>query len=133
MTVAANLAANASTKTGLRIEAKGLIRRFKRADGSLLQALGPIDLSLRPGEFFSIVGPSGCGKSTLIDILSGLSAPDGGSVTAEGIAYNGNVPPGVGLVLQEDASFPWLTVSDNVGFGLKRLGRPKGEIDAKVA
>ena len=109
------------------------MRRFTRADGSVLQALGPVDLALHPGEFFSIIGPSGCGKSTLIDIVTGLVAPDEGSVSAEGVLYAGTVPQGIGLVLQEDASFPWLSVWDNVAFGLRRLGRSKQDIDAKVA
>jgi NitT/TauT family transport system ATP-binding protein len=118
-------------KTGMRIDAQGLVRRFTRNDGEILQALGPVDLALSPGEFFSIVGPSGCGKSTLIDILSGLAPPDEGSVSADGVGYRG-VPDGVGMVLQEDASFPWLSVADNVGFGLKRRGRPEEEIRQRV-
>ena len=121
-----------AAKVGLRIDAQGLTRRYTRADGSELHALGPIDLALRPGEFFSIVGPSGCGKSTLIDILTGLAPPDQGTVCADGVPYAGKVPAGVGLVLQEDASFPWLSVWDNVAFGLKRLGRSQRDINARV-
>jgi NitT/TauT family transport system ATP-binding protein len=116
---------------GLRIEATGLVRRYTRADGTVLQALGPLDLTLEPGEFFSIVGPSGCGKSTMIDILSGLAAPDEGRVSADGVPYRG-VPDGVGLVLQEDASFPWLSVRDNVAFGLRRLARRPADLEARV-
>ncbi|HTJ20283.1 MAG TPA: ABC transporter ATP-binding protein, partial [Steroidobacteraceae bacterium] len=116
---------------GLRIEATGLVRRYTRADGTVLQALGPLDLTLEPGEFFSIVGPSGCGKSTMIDILSGLAAPDEGRVSAEGVPYRG-VPDGVGLVLQEDASFPWLSVRDNVAFGLRRLARRPADLEERV-
>jgi len=119
------------TGVGLRIEATGLVRRYTRADGTVLQALGPLDLALEPGEFFSIVGPSGCGKSTMIDILSGLAPPDEGSVSADGVPYRG-VPDGVGLVLQEDASFPWLSVRDNVAFGLKRLARRPADLEARV-
>jgi NitT/TauT family transport system ATP-binding protein len=122
----------ASAGRGLRIDANGLVRRFARADGSVLHALGPIDLALRPGEFFSIVGPSGCGKSTLIDILAGLAAPEEGSASADGVPFAGSVPNGVGMVLQEDASFPWLSVWDNVAFGLKRLGRDTQEIHRRV-
>ena len=68
---------------------------------------------MRRGEFFSVIGPSGCGKSTLIDILSGLSPPTSGAVTFEGRPVTA-VPDGVGIVFQEDASFPWLNVWDNV-------------------
>ena len=87
-----------------------------------LHAMGPIDLELRRGEFFSVVGPSGCGKSTLLDVASGLGRPTDGAVFFEGKAVQGTVPDGVGVVFQEDASFPWLTVAGNVGFGLRRQG-----------
>jgi NitT/TauT family transport system ATP-binding protein len=97
-----------------------------------LHALGPIDLSLMRGEFFSVVGPSGCGKSTLLDVLAGLSAPSGGSVTFEGAPVRGAVPEGIGVVFQEDASFPWLTVADNVAFGLRRDGVDTAEIARRV-
>lgn len=89
---------------------------------STVHALGPVDLELRRGEFFSIVGPSGCGKSTLLDVLAGLSTPTDGIITFEGKRVRGTVPDGVGVVFQEDASFPWLTVRDNIGFGLRRAG-----------
>src|ERR1700682_5664081 len=100
----------------------GVTRYFKK-NGSkeLFHALGPIDLTLMKGEFFSVVGPSGCGKSTLLDALAGLSEPSSGSVTFEGRAVKG-VPDGVGVVFQEDASFPWLNVHDNISFGLRMAG-----------
>src|SRR4051794_15555577 len=65
--------------------------------GMAVHALGPIDLSLRHGEFFSVVGPSGCGKSTLLDVLAGLSKPTTGTAQFEGRAIDG-VPDGVGVV-----------------------------------
>src|SRR5471032_631601 len=71
------------------------------SQGRSLHALGPVDLSLARGEFFSVVGPSGCGKSTLLDILAGLSPPSGGAVLFEDKAVDG-VPEGVGVVFQED-------------------------------
>ena len=79
-----------------------------------LHAMGPIDLDLRRGEFFSVVGPSGCGKSTLLDVASGLGRPTEGKVLFEGKPVRGGVPDGVGVVFQEDASFPWLSVGENV-------------------
>jgi NitT/TauT family transport system ATP-binding protein len=97
-----------------------------------LHALGPVDLALRRGEFFSVVGPSGCGKSTLLEVLAGLVAPSAGTVQFEGKAVGGRVPDGVGVVFQEDASFPWLTVYDNVAFGLRRLGTAAAEVDRRV-
>jgi NitT/TauT family transport system ATP-binding protein len=107
----------------------GVTRRYPGAPP--LHALGPIDLTLGRGEFVSVVGPSGCGKSTLLDVLAGLSAPTSGSVVFEGAPVRG-VPDGVGVVFQEDASFPWLTVADNVAFGLRRDGVAPAEIDRRV-
>ncbi len=97
-----------------------------------VHALGPIDLDLPPGEFFSVVGPSGCGKSTLLDVLAGLNAPSDGTVRFEGKPVAGVVPDGVGVVFQEDASFPWLTVADNVAFGLRRAGMDAAETRRRV-
>ncbi len=97
-----------------------------------VHALGPIDLSIRTGEFFSVVGPSGCGKSTLLDVLAGLSAPTAGAISFEGKTVNGTVPDGVGVVFQEDSSFPWLTVADNVAFGLRRAGVASSEIKRRL-
>jgi NitT/TauT family transport system ATP-binding protein len=97
-----------------------------------LHALGPVDLDLYEGEFFAVVGPSGCGKSTLLDVLAGLNPPTSGTAEFEGKAIQG-VPDGVGVVFQEDASFPWLTVEANVGFGLRRAGVNGAEIGRRVA
>lgn len=96
-----------------------------------VHALGPIDLDLRQGEFFAIVGPSGCGKSTLLDLMAGLSMPTAGTITFEGKLLRG-VPDGIGVVFQEDASFSWLSVWDNVAFGLKRAGIRSAEIKKRV-
>jgi NitT/TauT family transport system ATP-binding protein len=97
-----------------------------------LHALGPLDLALARGEFFAVVGPSGCGKSTLLDVLAGLAEASAGEVRFEGAAVAGGVPAGVGVVFQEDASFPWLTVHDNVAFGLRRAGMDAAEIARRV-
>ena len=97
-----------------------------------VEALGPIDLDLARGEFFSVVGPSGCGKSTLLDVLSGLGRPTSGVVSFEGRRLDGAVPEGVGVVFQEDASFGWLTVRDNVAFGLRRAGLDAAEVKRRV-
>jgi NitT/TauT family transport system ATP-binding protein len=107
------------------------LRGITRLYGSLA-ALGPLDLDLVRGEFFSVVGPSGCGKSTLLDVLSGLGRPNAGSVTFEGKRVDGAVPDGVGIVFQEDASFAWLNVRDNVAFGLRRAGVDGAEIKRRV-
>jgi NitT/TauT family transport system ATP-binding protein len=103
-----------------------------RAGHAAVHALGPLDLALRRGEFFSVVGPSGCGKSTLLDVLSGLAPPSEGQALFEGRPLGSTVPDGIGVVFQEDASFPWLTVSDNVAFGLRRRGTDPAEIRRRV-
>ena len=103
-----------------------------RAGHGEVHALGPISLDLRAGEFFSVVGPSGCGKSTLLDVLSGLAVPSAGTVEFEAKPVRGEVPDGVGVVFQEDASFPWLTVEDNVSFGLRRSGVDAAETKRRV-
>jgi NitT/TauT family transport system ATP-binding protein len=109
---------------------KEVVRRY---DGPpAVQALGPIDLAIQRGEFFSIVGPSGCGKSTLLDVLCGLVAPTSGSVSFEGQELHGEVPDGIGVVFQEDSSMPWLSVRQNVAFGLRTSSLPQKEITERV-
>src|SRR5215471_5077472 len=97
-----------------------------------VHALGPIDLNLAKGEFIAVVGPSGCGKTTLLEILAGLAVPSAGSILFEGRPVRGEVPDGIGVVFQEDASLPWLTVWDNISFGLRREGTDTAEIRRRV-
>lgn len=123
----------AGSSSGWHARVAGVTKVFPAlAERKPVHALGPIDLAVTRGEFFAIVGPSGCGKSTLLDILAGLAAPTEGSVEFENNAILGEVPPGIGVVFQEDASFPWLTVWDNVAFGLRRAGCERGEITRRV-
>jgi NitT/TauT family transport system ATP-binding protein len=103
-----------------------------RAGRPALQALGPLSLELARGEFFAVVGPSGCGKSTLLDVCAGLAVPSSGTVAFEGKPVDGRVPDGVGAVFQEDASFPWLTVHDNIAFGLRQAGHSADAVRADV-
>jgi len=95
-------------------------------------ALGPVSLELRAGEFFSVVGPSGCGKSTLLDVLAGLNPASGGKVEFEGREVGRQVPDGVAVVFQEDASFPWLNVFDNAAFAARRAGVADSEVRERV-
>ena len=102
---------------------EGVTRVYPGSGGQPpVNALGPVDLDLYKGEFLSIVGPSGCGKSTFLELLAGLAEPTAGTIEFEGRAVRGQVPEGVGVVFQEDSSFPWLTVWDNVAFGLENEG-----------
>ncbi len=112
------------------VSLRNVVRRYDGAKP--VHALGPIDLDLARGEFFSVVGPSGCGKSTLLDVLCGLSRPSDGTVAFEGRELRGAVPDGVGVVFQEDASFSWLTVRNNVAFGLRQTALDSAEIARRV-
>lgn len=107
---------------------------FTRPDGSgdPIHALGPIDFDLRQGEFFSVVGPSGCGKSTLLELMIGLTRPSKGQIRFEGRPVDGSCPEGIGVVFQEDASFPWLSVRDNIAFGLRRMTLDRHEQDRRI-
>src|SRR5262249_14652547 len=80
----------------------------------------------------AVVGPSGCGKSTLLELIAGLQSPTEGEVHFEGARLARRVPDGIGIVFQEDASFPWLTVQDNLAFGLRRRGASEQEIASRV-
>jgi NitT/TauT family transport system ATP-binding protein len=112
---------------------RGVTRVFPAVEQQKpLHALGPLDLDLRRGEFFSVVGPSGCGKSTLLDLIAGLARPTAGTITFEGRPVAGEVPDGIGVVFQEDASFPWLSVYDNAAFALRRVGMAETDIRERV-
>lgn len=101
------------------IETYNLTKSFTGPDGGELLALGPLDLSIEAGEFVCIVGPSGCGKSTLLRILAGLETPTEGKITmSAGVSEQ----PFNSMVFQGDSTFPWLTVHDNVGYGLNVRG-----------
>jgi ABC-type nitrate/sulfonate/bicarbonate transport system ATPase subunit len=95
-------------------------------------ALAGISLEVGAGDFVSIVGPSGCGKSTLLDLIAGHTRPTAGSVQVAGARVAGPGPDRV-MVFQEHALFPWLSVAENVGFGLKHAGVDEAERDATVA
>ncbi len=120
------------TAAAATAEPHASLRGVTRVYADTVHALGPIDLDLSRNEFFAVVGPSGCGKSTLLDVLAGLSAPTAGELHFEGKRVEGAVPDGVGVVFQEDASFPWLTVSGNIAFGLRRRGAGAREIEGRV-
>src|SRR5713226_5854112 len=115
----------------VRARLSGISKVFESGNGRV-HALGPLDLDLAAGEFVTIVGPSGCGKTTLLETLAGLTAPTDGTVSFEGGPVGDEVPAGVGVVFQEDASFPWLNVWDNIAFGLRRAGVAAAEIRARV-
>ena len=108
------------------------VTRTYLGGAELLHALGPIDINIQKGEFFSVVGPSGCGKSTLLELIAGLSQANSGSIAFEGKPVTGKVPEGIGVVFQEDSSLAWLTVYDNIAFGLRRRGIDASETARRV-
>jgi NitT/TauT family transport system ATP-binding protein len=90
-------------------------------------ALKDINLEIPRGQFVCLLGPSGCGKSTLLNAIAGFAPPTSGSITADGAAGH-RTGPERGMVFQEYALFPWMTVEQNVGFGLEIKGMAKAEI-----
>lgn len=88
------------------------------------QALEQVDLDVAQGEFVVLLGASGCGKSTLLNLITGFDDPTSGRIVVNGRPVN-KVDPNCGMVFQQYALFPWLTVLENVGFGLKMKGVPK--------
>lgn len=107
------------------LEIRGLRKDFDGAAGTVT-ALEGIDLDVAEGELAVIVGPSGCGKSTLLNIVAGLELGSGGQARIDGRPIEG---PGAdrGMVFQSYTLFPWLSVRENVEFGLRIKGTPKTE------
>ncbi|MDO5625767.1 MAG: ABC transporter ATP-binding protein [Pseudomonadota bacterium] len=110
------------THATAQLAVRGVTRVFAGQRGKPpTQALQPISLDVRENDFVTILGPSGCGKSTLLRIVAGLDFPTTGSVTLEGAPITG---PGAdrGMVFQSYTLFPWLTVEQNIRFGLRERG-----------
>jgi ABC-type nitrate/sulfonate/bicarbonate transport system ATPase subunit len=110
-----------------RLAVRGVSKRFSVGDDEI-EALARIDLSIAAGEFVCLIGASGCGKSTLLRIVAGFEEPTTGDLTTEGKPITG---PGSdrGMVFQDYALFPWMTVRQNIGFGPRQRGLPQREIE----
>ena len=111
------------------IEIKRLSKVFGQGDAAF-RALDDVSLGIRRGEFFTLLGPSGCGKTTLLRLIAGFEQPSAGEVIINGRQVAGlgpNARP-VNTVFQNYALFPHMTVADNIGFGLRMLGKPAAEI-----
>jgi NitT/TauT family transport system ATP-binding protein len=102
-----------------------IVKRFETPEGPLT-AVDHVSLSVKPGEFLAVIGPSGCGKSTLFNIVGGLIGGFDGTVTVAGDRVRGP-HPAIGMVFQEESTFPWRSVIDNVAFPLEITGMRKAE------
>jgi NitT/TauT family transport system ATP-binding protein len=100
-----------------------IVKRFETPDG-ILTAVDHVSLSVAPEEFLGIIGPSGCGKSTLFNVIGGLLDGYEGQVSVAGDRVSGP-HPAIGMIFQEESTFPWRTVIDNVAFPLEIAGVPK--------
>ena len=137
MPIAAPLAASTAPSPAALADAarphivvSGVDKRFVIPGGEIV-ALKDIDLTINQGEFVCLLGPSGCGKSTLLNAIAGFSAPTTGTITVDGRAVK-DPGPDRGMVFQEYALFPWMTVAQNIAFGLEIKGMSRAQIEPKV-
>jgi NitT/TauT family transport system ATP-binding protein len=112
------------------IRVRGVRKAFTGREGEVL-ALDGIDLDVAAGELLCLLGPSGCGKSTLLNAVAGFSLPSAGTVEVDGRVVTGPGPDRA-MVFQEYALFPWMTVAQNVAFGLQVRGDPAARVRERV-
>jgi NitT/TauT family transport system ATP-binding protein len=104
---------------------------YRTREGSAVEALSPVTIDVREGEFLSLIGPSGCGKSTLLRLLAGLETPSGGAIVwRDGKPSKGS---DIGFVFQEPVLLPWLSIHDNVRFPLDVFGAARSEANERAA
>ena len=119
------MAGKSTVNDKVKVKIDNVVKKFNTRKGEVT-ALNGVNLDIKENEFICVVGPSGCGKSTLLSIIAGLAEPTDGMVYVDGEKVEG---PGKdrGVVFQQYALFPWLTVRKNVEFGLKLQGKSKEE------
>jgi NitT/TauT family transport system ATP-binding protein len=130
--VAAGIPAANPPGAGPLCEARNVSHEFQQPGGHALRVLEDITLAIEPNEVVALLGPSGCGKSTLLRILAGLTPPTSGEVRGHGIPLAG-LNPGVAMVFQSFALFPWMTAEANVRTALQARGVEGGELRARVS
>lgn len=121
----------AGNTSSVKVRIDNVKKVFNTRRGEVV-ALNGVSFDIKENEFICVVGPSGCGKSTLLNILAGLDTTTSGAVYVDGNLVEGPGPER-GVVFQQYALFPWLTVEKNVAFGLKLQGLPQKEIEERVA
>src|SRR5215213_5766019 len=112
-----------------RVDLRGISKRYPG-----VTALDEVNLTIEPGEFFTLLGPSGCGKTTLLRTIAGFNQPDTGEIHFDDARID-IVPAhrrNIGMVYQDYAIFPHKSVADNVTFGLAMRGTPRGEAAERV-
>ena len=114
------------------VSIQAVSRVFETAKGQRTQALQPVDFGVKDNDFVTILGPSGCGKSTLLRIVAGLDHATSGRVLLDGVPVEG---PGAdrGMVFQSYTLFPWLTIEQNIRFGLRERGMPEAQQKERAA
>src|SRR5215472_13571008 len=112
-------------------EARGVSHTFTLPNGQSLTVLDNIGLAIQPNEIVALLGPSGCGKSTILRILAGLIKPTRGEVLYHGKPLVG-LNPGVAIVFQSFALYPWMTVTENVQIVLRAAGLPRSDVEQRT-
>lgn len=112
------------------LSVEGVAKTFESGSGPV-EALAETSIEVRQGEFVAVIGPSGCGKSTLFNIIGGLESTDRGRVLVDGKPIRGSHRD-IGMVFQEESTFPWRTVIENVAFPLEVAGMAKREREEKA-
>ncbi|MGB8576311.1 MAG: ABC transporter ATP-binding protein [Pseudolabrys sp.] len=115
----------AAALTDAILVADSVVVQFDTAEGPII-AVDDVSFKVKPGEFFSVIGPSGCGKTTLFNVIGGLLGHHQGVVSVGGETISGP-HKSIGMVFQEESTFPWRTVIDNVAFPLELIGMPKAK------
>ncbi|MCU1281784.1 MAG: transporter related protein [bacterium] len=113
------------------IEVRKVSKRFQSSTRGVTAAVYDMSIAIAEGEFVCLVGPSGCGKTTLLNLIAGLERPDDGEVRVGGKCVR-RPGPDRGVMFQDSALFPWLSVSENVAFGLKELRLPRRERETRA-
>ncbi|WP_137046015.1 ABC transporter ATP-binding protein [Pseudolabrys sp. FHR47] len=130
MTQALKKNASVQAAAAYVLSAVDVTKTFETREGPIV-AVDNISFGVESGEFLSVIGPSGCGKSTLFNIIGGLTPDHDGTVTVDGEVVRGP-HPSIGMVFQEESTFPWRTVMDNVCFPLEIAHVPKAERKEKA-